>query len=119
MWLLDVNVPRQTIEALAGFGVTAEHTTKRGWGHLKNGELVEAAVLAGFECVLTRDRLFAESAGRALRQFPTFAVVILRIPQLRKDAFTAAFLASYARQPIVPRAGALISWPSAESRILR
>ena len=60
-WLLDVNVP------------VAQHAASRGWGALKNGVLVETASSQGFVCVLTRDRLFGESAARALKSFPQSA----------------------------------------------
>jgi hypothetical protein len=52
-------------------------------GGLTNGILVEAAANAGFNCILTRDRLFGESAARALKRFPGFSVVLVTIPQLR------------------------------------
>jgi hypothetical protein len=41
---------------------------------------VEVAVQADFSCVLTRDRLFGESAARALKRFPQFSVVLVAIP---------------------------------------
>jgi hypothetical protein len=69
MWLLDVNLPRGLVATLGEFGVPAEHAGARGWDALTNGTLVEAAVNAGFLCVLTRDRLFGESASRALKVF--------------------------------------------------
>jgi hypothetical protein len=50
---------------------------------LSNGELVSAAVGAGFTCLLTRDQLFGESAARALKTFPSFAVVVVDLPQQR------------------------------------
>ena len=69
MWLLDVNVPKQLAEVLRGYGVEVETADTRGWAGLVNGSLVEASVAAGFVCVLTRDRLFSESASRALKRF--------------------------------------------------
>ena len=65
MWLLDVNMPKSLGKLLCGFGIGAECADDRGWGALTNGTLVEAAVTAGFRCILTRDRLFSESASRA------------------------------------------------------
>ena len=59
MWLLDVNLPRGLVATLGEFGVPAEHAGARGWDALTNGTLVEAAVNAGFFCVLTRDGLFS------------------------------------------------------------
>ena len=50
---------------------------------------------AGFSCVLTRDRLFGESAARALtKRFPSFGVVLITIPQLRGPEFLAQFRTS-------------------------
>jgi hypothetical protein len=40
---------------------------------------VRAVVDAGFQCLLTRDRLFGESASRALKLFPQFAVVVVKM----------------------------------------
>ena len=74
MWLLDVNMPKKVASLLAGFGIQAHCAGDRGWGDLTNGALVEAAVQAGFQCLLTRDRLFSESAARALKRFPTAPV---------------------------------------------
>jgi predicted nuclease of predicted toxin-antitoxin system len=82
MWLLDVNMPKKLAPLLGGLGIRAECADDRGNG-LPNGTLVEAAVQAGFRCILTRDRLFSESASRALKPFPTFCVVLVTIPQVR------------------------------------
>jgi hypothetical protein len=51
MWLLDANM---------------DVHGQRGWKSLSNGELLRAAVDAGFKCLLTRDQLFGESASQAL-----------------------------------------------------
>jgi|HubBroStandDraft_2_1064218.scaffolds.fasta_scaffold1438133_2 predicted nuclease of predicted toxin-antitoxin system len=64
MWLLDKNVPIQLVGLLADVGIDAVLADAKGWGALKNGELVAAAATDGISCILTRDRLFAESAGR-------------------------------------------------------
>jgi predicted nuclease of predicted toxin-antitoxin system len=111
-WLLDANVRQQAIGVLAEFGVDAGHSTRRGWGHLKNGEFVEAAVAAGFDCVLTRDRQFAESATKALRRFPAFSVVLLGFPQLRKEAFVLALRAALVADPLHPEPGSMQVWPT-------
>lgn len=74
MWLLDVNVPQQTVPILNEFGIVARHAVSYGWAELTNGELVEAASAVGFPCIVTRDKQFAESASRAPRRFPGFAV---------------------------------------------
>jgi predicted nuclease of predicted toxin-antitoxin system len=112
MWLLDVNMPKKATAVLAGFGITAHTAESRGWSDLTNGELVEAAAQAGFSCVLTRDRLFSESAARALQRFPQFCVVLVTIPQLRGSQFLEQFRLAWARSPILPAPGKLIRWPS-------
>jgi predicted nuclease of predicted toxin-antitoxin system len=83
MWLLDVNMPKDVASLLGEFGIDAHHAASRGWGALTNGVLVETASAQGFVCVLTRDRLFSESAARALRTFPEFSVVLVTIRQVR------------------------------------
>jgi hypothetical protein len=66
MWLLDVNMPKQLGALLSEYGIEAKAADDGGWGGLTNGALVEAANHAGFRVVFTRDRLFSESAARAL-----------------------------------------------------
>lgn len=111
MWLLDVNVPRRIVAVLREFGVEAETAGSRGWDGLANGKLVEAAVHGGFTCLLTRDRLFGESAARALNDFPRFSVVLLTIPQLRGPQFLEQFRLVWRSNPIKPVPGKLIQWP--------
>jgi hypothetical protein len=55
--------------------------------------LVTAAVEAGFHCLLTRDQLFSESASRALKSFPQFAVVVVNVPQQPWRQYRDRFLA--------------------------
>jgi hypothetical protein len=55
---------------LASFGIVCDTAGNRGWKALSNGNLIKAAVDAGFQCLLTRDRLFGESASRALAGTP-------------------------------------------------
>jgi len=112
MWLLDVNMPKKVASLLGGFGLQAQCADDRGWGDLTNGALVEAAVQAGFQCLLTRDRLFSESAARALKRFPTFSVVLVTIPQLRGTEFLEQFQSAWQRAPVQPAAGQLLRWPS-------
>jgi predicted nuclease of predicted toxin-antitoxin system len=113
MWLLDVNMPKKVADLLGEFGIQAQAADARGWKGLTNGALVEAAVQAGFSCVVTRDRLFSESAARALKRFPQFGVVLVDIPQLRGPAFLAQFRAAWSRNPIQPVGGELLRWPYA------
>jgi hypothetical protein len=112
MWLLDVNMPKQVRRFLAEFGVVAHAADDLGWGGLTNGALVEAASQAGFRVILTRDRLFSESAARALRRFPELCVVLVRIPQVRASEFLSQFRDAWDQSPIRPVAGNFLHWPS-------
>lgn len=112
MWLLDVNMPKKLASLLGEFGIEAHSADDHGWGALSNGALVEAAAHGGFRCVLTRDRLFGESAARTLKRYPAFSVVLVTIPQLRGAEFLEGFRIAWDRDPIRPLAGALVRWPS-------
>ena len=83
MWLLDANMDVHLVQTLNELAVSCNTAASRGWKALSNGELVSEAVAAGFTCLLTRDQLFGESAARALKNFPTCAVVIVDLPQQR------------------------------------
>jgi hypothetical protein len=111
MWLLDANMDVHLVSILTGFQISCETAAKRGWNSLSNGELVRAAVDAGFKCLLTRDQLFGESASQALRLFPEFAVVVLNMPQQPWPQYREEFLAQWEKRPIEPMAGKLIQWP--------
>jgi len=65
MWLLDANMDVHLASVLTGLGISCDAAGNRGWKTLSNGDLVKAAVDAGFLCMLTRDRLFGKSASRA------------------------------------------------------
>ena len=78
MWLLDANMPVQLVALLSDWGIEADSAAGRGWNALSNGRLVSAAARAGFTALLTRDRLFGESAAGALRAYPDFCVGGLR-----------------------------------------
>ena len=81
MWLLDANMDVHLVSVLTGCKTSCDTAGKRGWKALSNGDLVNVAVDAGFHCLLTRDQLFGESASRALKRFPQFAVVVVNVPQ--------------------------------------
>ena len=87
MWLLDANMDVHLIQTLNELGVSCDTAANRGWKALSNGDLVSAAVAAGFTCLLTRDQLFGESAARALKVFSTFGVVVVNLPQQRWQAY--------------------------------
>jgi len=111
MWLLDANMPLQLIGFLSGLGINADSAITRGWSTLSNGALVGAAVQAGFKTLLTRDRLFGESASRTLRTYPEFCVVLITLPQLRSTALLRVFKTAWDKQRIVPVPGRAIEWP--------
>ena len=52
--LFDNNVPRGLAKALGNHTVT--EARERGWGALQNGDLLNAAEIAGFEVLLTSDK---------------------------------------------------------------
>ena len=111
MWLLDVNLPNGLLKKLEKLGIKAETTAYRGWRNLGNGKLSEAAFGAGFKVILTRDRLFGESAGKALKSFPELSVVILNSPQSKGASFLQAFEDFWIQSPIRPVLGSVIEWP--------
>ena len=111
MWLLDANMDVHLVAVLAEFGVRCETAGSRGWKALSNGELVETAVADGFECLLTRDQLFGESASLALKSFPTFAVVVVDLPQQPWQQYQQGFVAAWTACPIEPVPGGLAHWP--------
>jgi predicted nuclease of predicted toxin-antitoxin system len=112
MWLLDVNMPKRLTSLLKELSIEGVTTQSRGWNTLTNGRLVEAAASAGFSCLLTRDRRFGDSASAALKQFSTFSVVIVTLPQLREQQFLEAFRTAWNNSPILPVPGHRTSWPA-------
>ena len=111
MWLLDVNVPAKVVAFLSGRGIASAPTDRQGWADLKNSELVEAAVQRGFNCLLTRDKLFGKSAARSLKRHPGFAVVLLSLRQAKALEYLAAFEKHWEKNPIEPSPGKMIVWP--------
>jgi hypothetical protein len=111
MWLLDANMDVHLVATLADLGIGSATAGSRGWKALSNGDLVAAASAAGFECLLTRDQLFGDSAARALRSFPQFAVVLVNLPQQRWQQYRETFMAAWAESPIQPAPGRLTRWP--------
>jgi hypothetical protein len=111
MWLPDTNMPLQILALLKGVEVGVDSAVARGWNRLSNGDLVSKAVDAGFTVLLTRDRLFAESAARALKTHVQFSVVWISLPQIRSEAFLRLFKSAWDLKPIVPIPGQSIEWP--------
>jgi hypothetical protein len=111
MWLLDANLDIHLFELLRRLHIECDTAENRGWKALRNGELVAAAVSAGFQTLLTRDRLFAESASRAWRDFPSLSVVLIMLPQLPSRRYLASFEAEWTASPIQPQPGKIVVWP--------
>ena len=112
MWLLDANMDVHLVAVLGDYGITSDTAASRGWKALSNGDLVAEAVAAWFDCLLTQDRLFGESASRALRSFPRFAVVVVCLPQQHWRPYRDRFMAGWADSPIQLVPGRLTLWPS-------
>jgi predicted nuclease of predicted toxin-antitoxin system len=112
MWLLDANIPVQLVALLAELGVEAESAVNRGWNTLGNGSLVSAAAQAEFTALLTRDRLFGESAASALKGHRVFCIVRITLPQLRAPQFLQAFRAAWQNSRINTASGQMIEWPA-------
>jgi predicted nuclease of predicted toxin-antitoxin system len=91
MWLLDANLDIHLVELLATPGIASETAENRGWKALRNGELVAGAARAGFDCLLTRDQLFAESASRTWRDIPAFRIVVVTLPQMPSKHYLETF----------------------------
>src|ERR1700683_1288301 len=102
MWLLDANRDVHLLSVLRDFGIPCDAAGSRGWKALSNGDLVTAAVSAGFSCLITRDQLFGESASRALKSFPQFAVVVVNIQRQPWRQYRELFTRRWAERPIVP-----------------
>lgn len=115
MWLLDANMDVHLVAILSDFGVASDTAAHRGWKALSNGELVAAAVAAGFDCLLTRDQLFAESAAKALEVHRNFAIVLVTLQQQRWPVYREQFVHAWSISAIVPQAGRVIRWPNVGS----
>src|SRR5438128_4476887 len=98
MWLLDANMDVHLVDVLRQYGITADTAANRQWKALSNGDLVAAAVSAGFFCLMTRDRLFGESAAKALKRFPQFSVILVSLPQQPWEEYRKTFEATWNRQ---------------------
>ena len=70
--LFDNGTPRGLASALSGHMV--EESRSRGWDTLRNGELLEAAEIAGFQVFVTTDRNLRYQQNRTGR---TIAIVVL------------------------------------------
>jgi predicted nuclease of predicted toxin-antitoxin system len=86
MWLIDAKMPAQLVALLGELGIEADSAVARGWNTLSNGSIVSVAVQANFTTLLTRDRLFGESAARALKAHPEFGIVRVTLAGARDSA---------------------------------
>ena len=112
MWLLDANVDVRIRDVLLEFGVESRTAESLEWKKLSNGLLVAAAVANGFTCLLTRDRLFGESASRTMKQYPEFAIVVIELKQQKWPGYGEEFRRARQREPIAPTCGECKMWPS-------
>jgi predicted nuclease of predicted toxin-antitoxin system len=110
-WLLDHNLPKQLAEFLRTKGIECSWTSAEGWQTLANGALVRAASDAGYVCLLTNDRKFANAAGNALTKNPSFSVIEITIPQAPKVEFLNAITIAWAEAPIEPQSSKVVKWP--------
>ncbi len=115
MRLLDANMDVHLRSLLPEKGIAAESASYRGWATLKNGALVTEAEGAGFDYLLTRDVLFAETDARVLQRFPNFAVVVVTLQQSPWFRYRESFLAAWGKSPIVPVPGRLVLWPTSRT----
>ena len=81
MWLLDHNIPHQLAFVLRDLGIVCETAFVRKWHELHNGDLIQAAIDAGFNCILTKDVGFMSSAKTHKHKRLTIVVVVM--PQAR------------------------------------
>ena len=111
VWLLDEGLPVPLFKCLEAFGVRVETVEFRKWKGLRNGKLVAVAFEAGFTCILTKDRLFAQDARKALTTHPRMAVVLILLPQTPREQYIKTFEAQWKKSKVVPTPGQVIEWP--------
>ena len=111
MWLLDEGLPISLYKLLQGFDVKVETVEFRGWKGLRNGSLVSVSAEAGFKCILTKDRLFAQDAKKSLSLYPQIAVVMIVLPQEPRGLYLKKFEDYWNVANIVPLEGQVIEWP--------
>lgn len=70
-----------------------------------------AAAATAVSCILTRDRLFAQSAKKSLHIHQTISVVVWTFPQLRAAVFLEAFRQAWSAARIQPVEGQVQLWP--------
>jgi hypothetical protein len=112
MWLLDANMDVHLPGVFSELGIPCESAIDKGWRELTNGQLVSAAADAGFTCILTQDRLFAESARQILPISPDLSIIVVRLAQRPWREYIRQFRLAWEKQPMTPRPGSVIHWPA-------
>ena len=112
MWLLDHNLPRQLLPVLEKLGIKCESAKMRGWSELKNGDLVSAAIAAGFSVIITKDVDFCNSAAKSLKINSELCAVLLTLPQEKGAVYAELFKRAWSQGTIIPKPGQKIIWPS-------
>jgi hypothetical protein len=102
VWLLDEGLPVPLFTCLKRLGIEVQTTEFREWKGLRNGDLVEVAADAGFVAILTKDRLFAQDAAKALVKYPTMAIVLVQLPQKPRQQYIEIFEAHWRKSKIMP-----------------
>jgi hypothetical protein len=117
MWLPDANLDIHLVGLLRSYEIDCDTAENRGWKALRNGDLVAAAAGNGFDSLVTKDQLFAESASRIWRLYPKFAIVVVTLPQLPSQRYMEAFARAWAAQPIRAVPGEIVNWPESKGRL--
>ncbi len=111
MLLLDHNVQKRLATFLGGIGVLCKRTVDLGWAEKRNGDLVAAAVEAGFTAILTNDQNFVTSAQSNLKKHPTFCIVILTLAQGPVSEYLPRFEKAWRSGPPSVKPGLVVHWP--------
>ena len=111
MSLLDANLGIRFAGLLRSLQIDWDTAGNRGWKALRNGDLVSAAVNAGFDTLLTRDQLFAQAASRVWRKFPDFTIIAIMLPQLPSKRYLEVFANAWVLAPLKPQRGKTLIWP--------
>jgi len=112
MRLLDANMDVHLQGVFSEPGIPCESAIDKGWRELTNGQLVSAAADTGFTCILTQDRLFAESARQTLPIAPDLTIIVVRLAQRPWREYIRQFRLAWEKQPMAPRPGSVIHWPA-------
>lgn len=111
VWLLDESLPTGLFKHLNSLGIQVETVAFRKWKGFRNGKLVEAAATSGFKGILTRDKLFAQDAKKALVMHSQIAVVFISLPQIPLEKYVRLFQEQWTKSKIIPISGQVSSWP--------